>query len=79
MHKILFTLISALLISACASVEDLAGNNPIIDTQGVNLAQYDAHLAQCQSYADEVAIAQKSGKWRSGRCGSRKRFRCRSW
>ena len=61
MHKILLTLISTLLVSACASVEDLSGNNPIIDTQGVNLAQYDIDLAQCKNYADDVAIAQKVG------------------
>ncbi|PCI75171.1 MAG: glycine zipper family protein [SAR86 cluster bacterium] len=48
-------------LAACASVEDLTGNNPIIDTQGVNPARYDANLVQCEAYADEVAIAQKAG------------------
>lgn len=54
-------LLCALLLASCASVEDLTGNNPIIDTQGVNLAKYDTDLAQCEAYADEVAIAQKAG------------------
>ncbi len=56
-------LISALLLTftGCASIEDLTGNNPIIDTQGVNLVQYDTDLIQCERYADEVAIAQKAG------------------
>lgn len=61
MHKILLALFSTLLVSACTSVEDLTGNNPIIDAQGVNLARYDADLAQCENYTDEVAIAQKAG------------------
>ena len=49
-----------LLLSSCANIEDLTGNNPIIDTFGVNLAQYDNDLMQCQAYADEVQIAQKA-------------------
>jgi len=50
-----------LLLASCASIEDLTGNNPIIDAQGVNPAQYDADLTQCEAYADEVALAQKAG------------------
>lgn len=50
-----------LCVTACSSIEDLTGNNPIIDKQGVNLAHYDADLDECKRYADEVAIAQKAG------------------
>lgn len=50
-----------LLLASCGSLEDLSGNNPIIDTQGVNIASYNADLAQCEDYADEVALAQKAG------------------
>ncbi len=45
----------------CATVEDLTGNNPIIESRGVNLAQYDQDLIECQQYADEVEIARKAG------------------
>ena len=61
MPRILLALLSTLILASCSSIEDLTGNNPIIDTQGVNLARYDADLLQCQNYADEVAIAQKAG------------------
>jgi len=61
MARILLVLLNALLLASCSSIEDLTGNNPIIDTQGVNFARYDADLLQCQDYADEVAIAQKAG------------------
>jgi len=50
-----------LILNSCKSIEDVAGNNPIIDMQGVNLGAYDADLAECRGYADEVAIAQKTG------------------
>ena len=51
---------SLTLLTGCKNAEDLTGNNPIIDTRGVNLAQYNQDLAECQSYADEVQIAQKA-------------------
>lgn len=60
MPRILFVLLNTLLLVSCSSIEDLTGNNPIIDTQRVNLAHYEADLQQCQNYANEVAIAQKA-------------------
>lgn len=61
MQNFLLTMLCSLFLTCCASIEDLTGNNPIIDTQGVILAQYDTDLAQCEAYAGEVAIAQKAG------------------
>lgn len=61
MQKTLLVLLSTMLLTSCGSIEDVTGNNPIIDSQGVSLAQYDADLQQCEYYADEVAIAQKAG------------------
>jgi outer membrane lipoprotein SlyB len=61
MPRILLVLLTTVLFASCSSIEDLTGNNPIIDTQGVSLARYEADLRQCQNYADEVAIAQKAG------------------
>ncbi len=60
MHRTLMALI-ALSTTACSSVEELTGNTPIIDTRGVNIAQYEQDLAACQSYADQVAIARQAG------------------
>ena len=48
------------IVAGCASIEDLTGNHPIIDNQGVNLAQYGSDLEACQAYADQVQIAQKA-------------------
>ncbi len=56
------TLAAVMLFSltACSSIEDVTGNTPIIDTQGVNLSRYEGDLAECRTYADEVQIAQKA-------------------
>ena len=50
----LFTLV------ACSSIEDVSGNTPIIDTQCVDLSRYEGDRTECQAYADEVQIAQKT-------------------
>jgi outer membrane lipoprotein SlyB len=51
---ILFTLMS------CSSIEELSGNQPIIDTKGVSLARLDTDLIECEAYADEVQIGHKA-------------------
>jgi len=61
MRFYLLSVYCSLTIAACTSVEDITGNNPIIDKQNVNLAQYEADLTQCRDYTDEVALAQKAG------------------
>ena len=48
------------LLTGCGSIEDVTGNHPIIDTQNVNLSQYNNDLVACQVYADQVQIAQKA-------------------
>ena len=58
--KLQFLPLITLALIGCASIEDLTTNNPIIDTLGVNLTQYNHDLADCQQYANEVEIAQKA-------------------
>ena len=43
---------TALCLAACAS-------QPIVDTQGKSMAQYEQDLADCQAYADQVRSGQK--------------------
>ena len=38
-----------LLLSACAT-------DPIIDTRGVNMAQYEQDLSECEAYAQQVSV-----------------------
>ncbi len=45
---------------SCRSVEKLTGSNPIIDTQGVNMARYEADLADCQNVADQVQLGRQA-------------------
>lgn len=51
------TLCAALVISACAAHPD-----PIIDEQGVNMAQYQRDLADCKHYADNISVTKGAAK-----------------
>ena len=53
--------IIASVLASCSSVEELTGDEPIIDRKGVSEAQYQQDLIECRTYADEVAIARKAG------------------
>ena len=44
---------ASLLIAGCA-------NKPIIDTKGVNMAQYQNDLSDCQAYAQQVDVTRKA-------------------
>ena len=33
---------------------------PIVDTQGVNMANYEQDLQECREYGDEVAVGQRT-------------------
>ena len=48
----IFLPITALMLSACAS-------QPIIDTQGKSMAQYEQDLADCKTFAKQVRTGQK--------------------
>ncbi|MGB4248751.1 MAG: hypothetical protein WBJ75_13635 [Pseudohongiellaceae bacterium] len=48
--KALLVVIPLIILTACAGAQ----RRPIVDMQGVNVAQYNQDLAECQSYADEV-------------------------
>jgi outer membrane lipoprotein SlyB len=50
-------------IAACAQGGGMtAPSTPIIDTQGVDAAQYQQDLAQCQEYAQQVSVGQDTAK-----------------
>jgi len=51
-HAIL-SLLTVLLCSACA-------DKPIVDMKGVDRAQYQIDLQECNAYADEVEVGKKA-------------------
>lgn len=59
-RKFVFLTLSTLSLFSCRSVEDLTGSTPIIDTQGVNMARYEADLTDCQDYADQVQVGRQT-------------------
>ena len=44
-------ILATLAVAGCT-----ANTGPIIDTRGVNMAQYEEDLAQCSVYQDQVSI-----------------------
>ena len=47
------------LTAACGSVEQITGQEPIVDMRGVNVTAYQADLWECQSYANDVALGRQ--------------------
>ncbi len=45
-----------LMLGACAG----QGQEPIVDTKGVNQAQYETDLAECKAYAEQVQTGRKA-------------------
>ena len=60
-QKLAIAALAVVSLTSCRSVEELTGNTPIIDTQGVNMARYEADLADCREYADQVQVARQAG------------------
>jgi len=50
MHKLISFILIPLLLIGCRATDD----RPIVDMQGVSIAQYNTDLAECRVYADEV-------------------------
>lgn len=50
MNKIIISIVFVVLFAGCAATDD----RPIVDMQGVSLAQYNNDLTDCRIYADEV-------------------------
>lgn len=58
MFKLCLTLTMALFLSGCASGYRYgAPEQVIIDTLGVDLAQYQVDLADCEQYAAQINVA----------------------
>jgi outer membrane lipoprotein SlyB len=53
----LLYLLLPLVLAACSST-----SGPIIDTKGVNMANYEADLADCKGYSEQVHIEQGVAK-----------------
>lgn len=63
--QIVCTLVLVSLLAACASQNKHSGGI-IIDKKGVNMAAYHDDLQECQSYAEEISVAQKTGTKAAG-------------
>lgn len=59
-RKLVVLLLTTASLVCCRSVEQLTGNTPIIDTQGVNMARYESDLTDCKGYADQVQVGRQT-------------------
>ena len=50
MKNLLFISLTTSLLAGCAATD----TRPIVDMQGVSVAQYNVDLTECQAYADQV-------------------------
>jgi hypothetical protein len=50
-----------LVLAACSGAQ-----GPIIDTKGVNMANYERDLAECETYAKQVSTGAAVGKGAAG-------------
>lgn len=54
MRRLIVIALLPLTLLACRATD-----GPIVDMQGVNQAQYDRDLAECQRYADQVKVGRE--------------------
>lgn len=69
MKNIFLMLVGLLVLGGCASPgsSSYAGSSGIIiDTKGVDMSGYHADLADCQSYASQVPVAQRTATSAAG-------------
>ena len=52
-----YSLIIAAALTLCTAC---AHRQPIIDTKGVNMAQYQQDLYECEGYAEQVRVGQRA-------------------
>ena len=60
-------LLCLLLVSGCVatksgSIFDMTASKPIIDTKGVNMAQYEVDLEECSSFSEDISTGKSIAK-----------------
>ena len=60
-------LLCLLLASGCVatksgSIFDMTSSEPIIDTKGVNMAQYEVDLEECSSFSEDISTGKSIAK-----------------
>ena len=57
MNRILIILVALGLAASCTTTDEI-----IIDEKGVNMSHYEADLADCQGYSEQVAVEEKGAR-----------------
>lgn len=59
-HHLVLIAVTAMALNGCRGVEELTGRAPIVDMKGVNVAQYETDLQECEQYADQVQVGRQA-------------------
>lgn len=49
-----------IIVAFLVYISGCAGHSPIVDTKGVDMRSYEADLAQCQQYAEQVSVGEQA-------------------
>lgn len=60
MLKTAGVMLMAAMLAACAGIEEFTGQEPIIDTQGIDLAALEQDKLECAAYADQVPVGRQA-------------------
>ncbi len=60
MIKTAGVMLIAAVLAGCAGIEEFTGQEPIIDTQGIDLASLEQDKQECAAYADEVPVGRQA-------------------
>ena len=61
-YLLFFVLLSGCISTQSDSIFTLGSSKPIVDTKGVNMAQYELDLQECSTFAEDISTGKSIAK-----------------
>ena len=61
-YLLCFCLISGCIATQSGSIFNAGNGKPIVDTKGVNMAQYELDLQECSTFSDDISTGKSIAK-----------------
>ena len=61
-YLLCFVLLSGCISTQSDSIFNLGSGKPIVDTKGVNMAQYELDLQECSTFAEDISTGKSIAK-----------------
>jgi hypothetical protein len=61
-YLLYFCLVSGCISTQSDSIFDLGSGKPIVDTKGVNMAQYESDLEECSTFSEDISTGKSIAK-----------------